>query len=208
MQNYNYVPYTAVASNVKGSWSQGYYVEQHSRAELQLHVPYTAVSCVQCKRKLVTRTLRRAALTSRTTTTYHIQQLCPMNDCNGKRELARRTLRRAALTCRTTTPYHIQQLCPKCKRELVTRTLRRAALTSRTTSMYTERARRFGLTSTHPVTLSRISTLSLGSNLTAIHYLCSMPRGYRSRHRVTHEIMYYLLYLSFGVSRLATILLY
>ena len=32
-------------------------------------------------------TLRRAALASRTTTTYHIQQLCPMNDCNSKREL-------------------------------------------------------------------------------------------------------------------------
>ena len=31
--------------------------------------------------------------------------------------------------------------------------------------MYTERARRFGLTSTHPTTLSRISTLSLGSHL-------------------------------------------
>ena len=46
--------------------------------------------------------------------------------------------------------------CVQCKREFVTRTLRRAALTSRTTSMYTERARR--LTSTHPATLSRIST--------------------------------------------------
>ena len=33
------------------------------------------------KRELVTRTRRRAALTSRTTTTNHIQQLCPMNDC-------------------------------------------------------------------------------------------------------------------------------
>ena len=31
--------------------------------------------------ELVTRTRRRAALTSRTTTTHHIQQLCPMNDC-------------------------------------------------------------------------------------------------------------------------------
>ena len=33
------------------------------------------------KMELVTRTQRRAALTSRTTTTNHIQQLCPMNDC-------------------------------------------------------------------------------------------------------------------------------
>ena len=82
---------------VKGSWSQGHHVEQHSRAELQLRTIYS--SRVQCKR------------------------------------------------------------------ELLTRTLRRAALTGRTTSMYTERARRFGLTSTHPATLSRISTLSLGSHL-------------------------------------------
>ena len=36
-------------------------------------------------------TLRRAALVSRTTTTYHIQQLCPMKDCNGKRESVIRT---------------------------------------------------------------------------------------------------------------------
>ena len=33
------------------------------------------------KRELVTRTRRRAAPTSRTTTANHIQQLCPMNDC-------------------------------------------------------------------------------------------------------------------------------
>ena len=72
MQNYNYVPYTAVVSNVKESWSQGHYVEQHSRAELQLRTIYS--SCVQCKRELVTRTLRRAALTCRTTATYHIKQ--------------------------------------------------------------------------------------------------------------------------------------
>ena len=82
---------------VKGSWSQGHYVEQHSRAKLQLRTIYNC--------------------------------------------------------------------CVRCKRELVTRTLRRAGLTSRTTSMYTERARRFGLTSTHLTTLSRISTLSLGSHL-------------------------------------------
>ena len=81
MQNYNYVPYT---------WYS---------------------NCVQCKRELVIWTLRRAALTCRTTTTYHIQQLCPMNDCNGKRELVTSNLCRAVLTCRTTTTYHnIQQL--------------------------------------------------------------------------------------------------
>ena len=56
--------------------------------------------------------LRRAALTSRTTTTYHIQYLCPMNDCNVKMELVTRTRRRAALTSRTTTTNHIPQLCP------------------------------------------------------------------------------------------------
>ena len=33
------------------------------------------------KRELVTGTRGRPALTSRTTTTYNIQQLCPMNDC-------------------------------------------------------------------------------------------------------------------------------
>ena len=44
-----------------------------------------------------------------------------------------------------------------------------------------------------------------GRDLTAIHYLYSMPRGYRSRHRVTHEIMLSLLYLCFRISRLATI---
>ena len=95
-----------VVSNVKESWSQGHYVEQHSRAELQLRTIY--ISCVQCKRELVTRILRIAALASRTTTTYHIQQLCPMNDCNGKGESVTRTLRRAALTKRTTITYHIQ----------------------------------------------------------------------------------------------------
>ena len=90
-------------------------------------------------KNLVT-TLRRAALTSRTISTHHIQHLCPMSDCNGKRELVTMTLRRAALTSRTTTTYHIQQLCPMndCngKRELVTRALRRAALTSITTTTY------------------------------------------------------------------------
>ena len=139
MQNYNYVPYTVVMSKVKGSWLQRHYVEQHSRAELQLRIIY--ISCVQCKRELVTRTLRRAAPTSRPTTTYHIQQqLCPMDDCNGKRELVIRTLRRAALMSRTTTTYHIQQLCPmndcNSKRELITRALRRAAHTCRTTTTY------------------------------------------------------------------------
>ena len=141
MQNYNYVPYTAVMSKVNGSWLQRHYVEQHSRAELQLRTICWDISCVQYKRELVTRTLRRAPPTSRTTTTYHIQQqLCPMDDCNGKRELVTRTLRRAALIGRTTTTYHIQQLCPmndcNSKRELLTRALRRAALTSRTTTTY------------------------------------------------------------------------
>ena len=90
---------------INGSWSQGHYVEQHSRAELQLRTIYS--SCVQCKR------------------------------------------------------------------EFATRTLRRAVFTSRTTSMYAERARRSGLTSTHPTTLSRISTLYLGSHL----HSCRSARG-------------------------------
>ena len=45
-------------------------------------------------------------------------------------------------------------------------------------------------------------------DLTAIHYLYYVPRGYRSRRRDTHEIMISVLYLCFGVSRLATILHY
>ena len=45
-------------------------------------------------------------------------------------------------------------------------------------------------------------------DLIVIHYLYSMPRGYRSRHRDTHEIMFSVLYLCFRVSRLATILHY
>ena len=53
-QNYNYVPYTVVVSNER----------------LQVGA-----------RELAARPLRRAALTSRTTSAYHIQQLCPMNDC-------------------------------------------------------------------------------------------------------------------------------
>ena len=36
------------------------------------------------------------------------------------------------------------------------------------------------------------------TDLAAIHYLYSMPRGYRSRHRVTHDIMLSLLYLGLG----------
>ena len=35
-------------------------------------------------------------------------------------------------------------------------------------------------------------------DLTAIHYLYSMPRGYRSRHRDTHEINLSVLYLGLG----------
>ena len=134
-QNYNYVPYTAVVSNVKESWSQGYYVEQHSRAELQLRTIYS--SCVQCKRELHGQYVEQHSraelqhyapyytavvskeswsqghyallqITSRTTATYHIPQLCPMNDCNDKRDSVTRTLRRVALTSRTTTTYHIQ----------------------------------------------------------------------------------------------------
>ena len=45
-------------------------------------------------------------------------------------------------------------------------------------------------------------------DLIAIHYLYFMPRDYQSRHRDTHDIMLSVLYLSFGVSRLATILHY
>ena len=35
-------------------------------------------------------------------------------------------------------------------------------------------------------------------DLTAIHYLYYIPRGYRSRHRDTHEIMLLVLYLGSG----------
>ena len=42
-------------------------------------------------------------------------------------------------------------------------------------------------------------------DLTAIHYLYSMPRGYRSRHRDTHEIIAFCTVSGFVVSRLATI---
>ena len=35
-------------------------------------------------------------------------------------------------------------------------------------------------------------------DLTAIHYLYSMPRGYQSRHRDTHEIVLSVLYLGLG----------
>ena len=45
-------------------------------------------------------------------------------------------------------------------------------------------------------------------DLTAIHYLYSMPRGYRSRHRDTHEIIAFYTLSGFVVSRLATILNY
>ena len=38
-------------------------------------------------------------------------------------------------------------------------------------------------------------TMQGGHDLTAIHCLYSMPRGYRSRHRDTHEIMLSVLYL-------------
>ena len=41
-------------------------------------------------------------------------------------------------------------------------------------------------------------------DLIAIHYLYSMPRGYRSRHGDTHEIMTSVSVSGFGVSRLAT----
>ena len=59
-------------------------------------------------------TLRRAALAGRATTTYNIQQLCPINDCNGKRELVTRTYvgqySRAELQLRAI--YQVPQLCP------------------------------------------------------------------------------------------------
>ena len=42
----------------------------------------------------------------------------------------------------------------------------------------------------------------------AIRYLYSMSRGYRSRHRDTHEVMFSVAVSGFGVSRLATILHY
>ena len=51
-------------------------------------------------------------------------------------------------------------------------------------------------------------TMQGGHGLIAIHYIYYMPRGYRSRHRDTHEIMLSVLYLCFGVSRLATKLHY
>ena len=41
-------------------------------------------------------------------------------------------------------------------------------------------------------------TMQGGHDLTAIHYLNSLPRGYRSRHRDTHEIMLSVLYLGLG----------
>ena len=41
-------------------------------------------------------------------------------------------------------------------------------------------------------------TMQGDHDLTAIHYICSMPRGYRSRHRDTHEIMLSVLYLGLG----------
>ena len=37
-----------------------------------------------------------------------------------------------------------------------------------------------------------------GHDLTDIHYLYSMPRGYRSKHRDTHEVMLFVLYLGLG----------
>ena len=40
--------------------------------------------------------------------------------------------------------------------------------------------------------------------LIAIHFLYSMRRGYRSRHRDTHEIMLSVAVSGFRVSRLAT----
>ena len=62
-------------------------------------------------------TLRRAALANRTTTTYHIQQLCP-------KRVRRKDI--SKYKSRATTTYHIQQLCPmndcNSKRESVTRT--------------------------------------------------------------------------------------
>ena len=39
-----------------------------------------------------------------------------------------------------------------------------------------------------------------GHDLTAIHYLCSMPRGYQSRHRDTHDIMLSVSVSGFRVS--------
>ena len=41
-------------------------------------------------------------------------------------------------------------------------------------------------------------------DLIVIHYLYSMPRGYRSRHRDTHEIMLSVAVSGLRVSRLAT----
>ena len=49
------------------------------------------------------------------------------------------------------------------------------------------------------VQFSGYGAIGEGSHdLTAIHYLYSMPRGYRSRHRDTHEIMFSVLYLGLG----------
>ena len=46
--------------------------------------------------------------------------------------------------------------------------------------------------------INQHTSYKVSNVLTAIHYLYSMPRGYRSRHRVTHEIMLSLLYLGLG----------
>ena len=43
-----------------------------------------------------------------------------------------------------------------------------------------------------------------GHDLIAIRYVYSMPRGYQSRHRDTHEIMFSVAVSGFRVSRLAT----
>ena len=45
---------------------------------------------------------------------------------------------------------------------------------------------------------SRVQLPQVSHDLTAIHYLYSTPRGFRSRHRDTHEIMLSVLYLSLG----------
>ena len=44
----------------------------------------------------------------------------------------------------------------------------------------------------------RVQFPQVNHDLTAIHYLYYMPRGYRSRHRDTHDTMLSVLYLGLG----------
>ena len=48
------------------------------------------------------------------------------------------------------------------------------------------------------ILVQETTSFPVSLELTAIHYLYSMPRGYRSRQRDTHEIMLSVLYLGLG----------